>query len=661
LNAGDEGAGATDVVVISDRLWRAQYDADAAIVGRDVRINGTAHTVIGVMPAGFAFPINQDLWLPLRFAGVQPNVGASVDVFGRLHAGVSRERARIEMAAIAQRMARAHPQTHADRRIDVLPFTDIEMDPEMVPVLYIMLLAVSFVLVIACANVANLLLARAATRTRDVAVRIALGASRGTIVLQQLIEACVLAIAGGVAGTLLAFVAVRFFDASTASIIEAFWIDFRVDGTVLIVASALTAAAGVCAGALPALRVSAHAPGSVLADGSRGATGLRIGRIGRALVTAELALACGLMAVSATLVKAALDLRRAELPFDAHAIFTAEAGMYTPEFDDVRRRDVFVTQIEERLGGLPGIEAAALVSTLPGRGSGGWPFTLDAQSNAAPPTTSVMFVTPGLLDVLGAAPLRGRNFTAHDTRSSPAVALVNASWVRRYSSDRDPIGRVIEMERGKPIRIVGVVPDLQINGIDERHTDGIYLAAAQHRIHTGRIIARVSGHALAVTPAVRAAVHEVNPDVPLFEIATLHDAIHADSRVLDTFGTLFAIFGASALFLTIVGLYGVVSFAVTQRTREFGVRIALGARARDVIGLVLWQDGRFVVIGAAIGLLLAVALSRAIGAAIDTITPSGSAVLILVTSALVGTAGVALLVPARRASRLEPVVALRES
>jgi predicted permease len=661
----DAGPAAAPVVMIGHDLWQGRYGADPDVVGREIRVNGEVRTLVGVMPAGFGFPVNESVWLPLATDGAPPpEQGRWLQVFGRLRDGVSPDAARTEMAIIADRLAQAQPATHADYGIRVMPFAHSEMDPNTDRILYLMLLAASFVLVIACANVANLLLARAATRTSEVAVRVSLGASRRRIVVQHLYESMAIALLGGAGGLLIAWAGVRFFDAATADIIEAFWIDFRVDRVVFGFATALVALAGVLAGILPALRTSRLSAAAVLKSEAGGATALRIGRLSRGLVIGELAFACGLLTVSGIFVKAAVGLRAIALPFPAREMLTAQLAVMENHIGEPAARTRFVRDLDDRLRATPGIPAVALFSTLPGRGAGSWAFRLDQPLIAAPVPeesrfTGVVHVTPGFLEVLGARPLRGRDLAWSDDADAEPVALVNETWVRRFSSDRDPVGRSLTLFDAGRFTIVGVVPDLQVQDPEDGAAQGVYLSMLQSRPWGVRILARTAGDPLALASAVRGRVEAVDPDLPVFEIATLHDAIYADKRVLDAFGTLFGVFGAGALFLTVVGLYGVVSFGVTQRTREVGVRMALGADRREIAALVLRQGLRPLAIGGGIGLLLALGLARGIGSAIDFIDALDPLVFAGVFGALGLTAVSALLLPARRASAIEPLRALR--
>ncbi|NOT08091.1 MAG: ABC transporter permease [Gemmatimonadales bacterium] len=659
LAPADETPGAPDVVLLGYDLWRTRFALDSQIVGRVIRVDSRPATVIGVMPPQFGFPINSHLWLPLP---LDPAVliGNQVQVFGRLRDGVSSERAAAELTTMLARAPAVSAGTPADRRGKVIPFIETETPREMVSALYLMVGAVSFVLLIACANVANLLLARAANRSRDTAIRTALGATRRRLVTQHLVEAVLLSGIGGLIGLGIAHAGVRFFALMSGEILEAFWVDFRVDGVVVVFASLLVMFAAVAAGILPALRASATDVAEVLKDQSAGSTGLRMGRLARALVVGEVALATGFLITTVTFVKSAVALRAVDLPFPAKQIFTAQLGMSQELLADPERRARFAADLSARLRAIPGAEAVALVSSLPGRGSVTWNFALDGAVFPRPeerPYTNVVTVTPDFLDVLGATAVRGRSLSWRDAIGTPAVAMVNESFVRRHSADRDPLGRRLTLGE-REFTVVGVVPDLLVRDVDQPLQDGVYLSLLQARAYQTRILIRTAGAPLALSASVWEAVRAVDPDLPIQEIASLQEAIFADSKVLDAMAALFLAFGVGALFLTVIGLYGIVAFAVSRRTREIGVRVALGARPRDVVALVLKQGAREVGLGTAIGLAIAFALAKALSAAIEVVDPADPGVYVAVVSLLLTAALAGLLVPVRRALRLNPSRAL---
>jgi len=659
----DAAPGAPAVVLLGYDLWRARFQADSGIVGQVIRVNGTSREVVGVMPPRFGFPVHSELWLPLRIdPSATPSAGrGSLTIFGRLRDGIGAGEAQAEMATIANRMGRQFPATHEGLSARVYPFVETEMAPNTATILYLMLGVVSFALLIACANVANLLLARAAGRTRETAIRTALGARRSRIVIQHLLESLVLAAIGGGMGMGIAVFGVRYFARATAGIINAFWIDFRVDVPVMMFATALVAVAAVLAGIIPGLRASSANVAELLKDSSAGTTGLRIGRLARSLVGVEVALATGLLLMTMTFTKTAIGLHAVRLPFPADQVFTGQLGLLQETLGSTDRRAALARDLTGRLDAIPGASASALVSVLPGKGAGNPIFSLDApaaDSSQSGPTTGLALVTPGFLDVLGAQVTRGRDLNWQDVATAPAVALVNQSWVRKFSNDRDPIGRQVWFD-DLALEIVGVVPDLQMQDPGDPASDGVYASLLQVRPYVVRVMVRTAGDPLALTGAVRDAVEAVDRDLPLFEIATLREAIYADKKVLEAFGGLFFLFGVGALFLTVLGLYGVVSFAVRQRSREIGVRVALGATPRDVAALVLRQGAWLVGAGMAVGLLIAFALSRAMAANVDFIRPAAPLTYVAIAGVIGVTALAGLLRPVRRAVGLPPMTALR--
>jgi predicted permease len=377
-------------------------------------------------------------------------------------------------------------------------------------------------------------------------------------------------------------------------------------------------------------------------------------------VVTEVALACGLLALASLLIKGAVALRAVELPFAAREIFTAQLPLTDNIAPDQLTRDRLLRELKERVETTLR-EPAAIVSALPGRGAGQWPFVLDGQrveNSRDMPSAGVALVTPGFLDVLSSSPRRGRDIAWTDDADALPVALVNESWIRRFSPDRDPVGRRIRLAgQERDLMIVGVTPDLQVQDVDDSRGEGIYVPMLQHEQFAARLLVRSGGDAIA--QRVRDAVESVHPDLPLFEPMTLHEAIYSDKKILDAFSALFLLFGIGALFLTVTGLYGVVAFSVNRRTREVGIRMALGAKAGDVIRMVLREGSRHLVIGLGIGIAIALGIARVMASAIELIDPLDPVALLAVPAILAATGVLALLVPARRAASVTPSVALR--
>lgn len=644
FTTADAVPGAPSVAIMGFDLWRTRFAMDSGIVGRAVRLDGRPVTEIGVMAPKFGFPINSHVWLPLEItAAADSGARRQIQMFGRLKDGVTREMAAAETATLVARSGLDHPDTHEGKGARVFPFVETETPTDMVRALYLMVGAVSFVLLIACANVASLLLARAAGRSRETAIRAALGATRQRLVTLHLLEAVVLSGVGGVIGLGIAYLGVRFFGLMSASILEAFWVEFRVDGVVVLFAVALTTIAAMAAGRVPALKASAANVTDVLKDQSGGTTGLKAGKLARALVVGEVALATGFLITTVSFVKSALALR-----------------LRGAALEDPEQRARYVTDLAERLNAIPGAGTAAISTALPGRSAMTLTFAMDGVGYDRPedmPTTDMVLVTPEYFEVLGSGVIRGRNLAWQDVSTAPGVAVVNESFARRFSPGQDPLGRRIHT-RSAEWSIVGVVPDLLIQDIDSPAGDGVYLSLLQGRPYLLRVLVGPVANPLSLTPQVWDAVRAVDPDVPVYDIVTLREAIYKDSKILDAMAALFFAFGTGALFLTVIGLYGIVAFAVSRRTREIGIRVALGARPRDVAGLVLKQGAREVGLGTAIGLLIAFGLAKGLSSALDIIEPANPVIYVLVVSILLSAALIGLAVPVRRALRLNPARAL---
>ena len=659
LVAGDDRADAPAVAVVSDGLWRLRYGADPSLVGRTIRVDDAPFTVVGVMPRGFGFPIRAKLWIPLAAgAGARGLASRDIHVFGRLRDGHTVADAGRELNLILARQGAASPGTHADRTGRVVPFTEIETPRDTRLLLNLMLGAVSLVLLVACANVANLLLARAAARSRESAIRSALGASRRQLIVRFLGESAAYAGAASVAGLGVAAVALRFFAAASADVLDAFWMDFRIDWAVVGVASLLGLVATIASGLGPALRASRADVTTLLREASDRAGTPRTGRLSRALVTAQVALACGFLCVTSAFVQAAVALRDVSFPVDTERVLTAQLAYRRDQLGDAVVRTQELRRLQEAIEAAPEIDRAAFTSVIPGRGAGNWTFAWSDAADAPPRVTAVQYVTPEFFPLMNAAAIRGRLIDWTDADGREPAAVVNESFVRRFSADRDPIGRRIRFNQ-RDLTIVGVVPDLQMQDVEDLDGAGFYVSMLQFRPFTIRVMALGTAEPGRMTSALRRAVASVSPGVPLEEVLSMRDAIYNDKKILDAFAILFLLFGVGAIFLAMVGLHGVLAFAVTSRTRELGVRMALGAGPADLARVVLRMGGPAIAIGLGLGLVLAFGLSRALAASIERLPPGGVSLYgWLALAVLLGSAG-ALAWPLRRVLRLNAVEALR--
>ncbi len=665
---GDDGIGALPVVVLGYAVWRDRFQADPGVIGRTIHVNGTARTVVGVMPEGFRYPGSEDVWVPLALdlARVRRGEGQGLLVAGRLAPGVTLDEARAELSTIARHLADEYPSTSGTRTFTVKPYIEQFLRSDAPRFSYIMLAAVLGVLLVACANVTNLLLARAALRTKEMAVRTALGATRWRVISQLLGESFALALAGAVLGLGLAQAGIALFNRATVDTHPPFWIDVRLDPAVLAFAAALMLAAAIFAGMLPALQASRSDVNDVLKDEARGAPGLRIGRLSRTLVVAEIALSCGLLVASGLIIRTIVNLKTIEFGFATTDVLTARVGLFEARYPDVSSRARFFGELQRRLERLPGARAVALATSLPATGSGRTAFAIEGATYGTDrdyPVARQVSVTPRFFETLGRSVTRGRDFSPSDGDGAPAVVIVNRSFADRFFPGVDPIGRRVRTGRSDSLdpwrTIVGVAPDLFMGDLDNRSPAGFYTPMAQVPGRLAAIMIRAGGAPEALTSAVRGAVPGIDPDLPVYAVKTLAERIREDDWPYEVFGSLFVAFGAAALFLAAVGLYGVMAFSVSRRTPEIGVRLALGARRRDVLALVLREGIVEISAGLAAGLAIAGGFSLLMRDMLFDTPPWDAAVFLLVAAVLVITSLVACLIPALRAMRVDPMVALR--
>jgi putative ABC transport system permease protein len=667
---GDDRPGADAVILLSDTLWRERYGASPAVVGTAIRVNGAMRTVIGVMPPGFAFPIREAVWTPLAVNPLaEPRgQGPSYLVVGRLKPGVSVSKARAQATAIAAQIESEFPASNRGIGADVMPYTKTIFGPEIYALLYTMLGAGIGVLLIACVNVSNLLVARASLRRREVAVRMALGAGRSRVVRQHLTEVLVLAAAGGAIGIVLSIFGMRWFTNALSVNPPPFWITFSLDYRVMLFVLGIIALASVVAGTLPALHAARVTAGSALKDDSRGSTSGSLGRFSSVLVVAELAVSCGLLIAAGLMIKSVTQLKNLQMPFEIEHILTARVDLPQASYPNSAASIRFFEQLLPRLQAVPGVEAATLSDGLPAAGNGSIPVQIEGKSYPQAsdyPLAREGIVTAGYFDTFQAKVLRGREFTPGDTSASQPVAIVNESFARTHFPGVDPVGH--QMKRIRPatqepwMTIVGVVPDLLMEGIGNNNASpvGYYIPIAQSDVANGvRIAVRSSGEPAALTSLIRAAVTSLDPNLAIYEISTLRRVIDRQTWFYTVFGTFFMAFGLCALFLAAAGLYGVMSFSVTQRTREMGIRSALGARGMPLIVLVMRRSVVQLAIGLFLGLALALLASGALAPVLYHVQPRDRMVFALVVVTLAVASLIATFLPARRVTRIDPVVAL---
>ncbi len=666
--AEEDRPGAPPVVLLGHALWRDRFASDPAAVGGTLRVNGQPMTIVGVMPERFLFPVRDALWVPLRPDphAVRRGEGETLEVFGPRKPGVGLAQARAEMATITRALELEHPDTNAGLASVVKPYTVEFIGERAVALLWVMLAAVFGVLLVACANVANLLLARASVRVREMGIRTALGASRARLVGQLLGESAVLAGLGGVLGLVLARLGVLWFNRSIPLEGAPFWIDIRVDPAAALFAALLVLSSSVLAGIVPALQASRADATEALRDDARTGTGLRISRLSRGLVVAEVALACGLLVAAGLMIRSVTNLRPSRFPFTTADVLTARVVLHEARYPDARRQAAFFTELELRLSVLPGVRSAALALTLPGPGGARDKVAVEGrplQDERQLPLTVWSAVSPRFFETFAVGLLRGRGFRAQDGPDATRVAVVNSTFALHFFPEGRAIGRRVRLvfPGSDPgwREIVGVVPDLNIAVPQRPQREALYLPLAQAPERNVAVVLRTAGPPLSLAGALRGALAELDPDLAAEDVHGFAQAIHGFMWGYEVIGRLFVAFGAAALLLAAIGVYGVMAFSVGQRTREIGLRMALGASRADIAAMILGQGARQLGLGLAAGLVIAFALSRLVAVALVGVSPQDPPTFAAVVLTLLFAGLVACLVPARRAARLDPAGALR--
>jgi predicted permease len=665
---GEDSVSAEPVIIFGYHVWENRYQCDPSIIGRTVRANGVTMTVVGVMPEAFGFPQLHNVWIPLRMdpLSLERGQGRLLHVIGRLKDGVEPEQASAEMAGIAHRLGEAYPETNRDVGTYVQPYIHRYMPYEQRAGMVTMLGAVFGVLLIACVNVANLLLARTVVRSKEIAVRAALGARRARLISQMLVETFVISVVGAAAGLGVAYLGLELFNRAIVDNPPPFWMEFRVDPTVMSFVVLLALVATVLSGMAPALRASGTRMDDALKDESRGSSSLKLGGFSKTLVLAEIALSCALLVTSGFMILSIVALAEREFPFSTQNILKANVALFASDYPDEESRRTFFDDLYRRLEGQPGVESVSIASSLPGLGGSISTFGMESAVYATEddlPRARWVAVTPSFTTTFGIDIIEGRGFRASDGPDAPKVAVINESFAATFFPGGTPLGKRIRrgLSETEPwMTIVGIVPDVMTTGWHmEESPEGYYVPLAQSPSPFAAIAVRTAGPPLAVATAVREAVMSADPNLPIYRTATLAETIENNTWYIDVFGSLFAVFGLAALVLAATGLYGVMAFDVGRRIPEFGLRMSLGAGTIDLLRLILRQSMFQLGTGLAAGLALGWGLSVLVEGlfyGIDAGDPMPYIAVALIM-ALVGFA--ASLVPARQAIRVEPASALR--
>ena len=680
---GEDKDGADREAILSYRLWQRRFSSDPNVLGRPIVLDGNAYLVVGVMPQAFHFPpfwaTKSELWVPNALgARIHNRGGNSLRIFARMKDGVSLKQARAEIASITGRLEQQYPGTNRD--VVVTPLKEKVVGPIETPLL-VLLGAVAFVLLITCANVAHMLLARAATRQKEVAVRAALGARRGRIIRQFLTESILLGALGGVAGLLLAVVATRALIALSPENIprvQTVSIDLRA-ALFLFSATILTS---VGFGLAPALQASAVNVNDTLKEGGRGSCdGLRRNRLRSLLVVSEFALALMLLVGAGLMIRTFAALEAVDPGFNPHNVVSMIVSVAGSKEAEAGHRAIFYRQLIERVRSLPGVQAAGGINHLPLAGDlWGWRFAIEGRPKPRPgesPHAVYRMVTPGYFDALRLPLVRGRDVTEADNETAPGVVIINQRAAGEYWPGEDPIGRRICLDDDTTdpsswVTIVGIAKNAKQDSWTDDATPEVYLAALQNRDFMGdsgsetsehmtyiTLVARTAGDSAAVASAMKEAAWSFDRNLAISQVVTM-DGVVAEANAQPRFEMLLlTIFAAVAMVLATVGIYGVISYSASRRTHEIGVRMSLGASRSDVLLLVMRQGMWLVLAGSVTGIAGALVLSRLMAKLLYGVQPTDPTTFSVVALALGAVAFVAGYVPARRAMRIDPMAALR--
>jgi putative ABC transport system permease protein len=672
--ADEDAAGRARVVILSQGLWQRKFGADPQVIGKTIHLDSEIYTVVGVMPAGFEFPpplshgmlsvpAGRNLWVPYVIERPRRD-SHPLAVIARLKPGVTVAQADAEVVTIARQLEQQYPASNSGVGATVSSLhTQVVFNVR--PALWLLLGAVGFVLLIACANIASLLLTRATARQREMAVRAALGAGRGDLLRQLLVENLLLAIASGGLGLLLALWGVdllRALNLGNLPRMAEVSIDFRVFAFTALV----SLATGLLFGLVPALYASRVNLSECLKLSARSLAGSASGRLRSLLVIAEVALALVLLIGAGLLIRSFDRLMHVDPGFDPHNLLTAGIRLPDLRYSNEEQIAAFNQQLVERVEQLPGVVSAATVNSLP---ITGFQAATGIYIEGRPAATSVSelpmvnqrVVSPGYFQTMGIRIIKGRAFNDEDRRHTPRVVLINETLAERYFAGEDPIGKRIKIDNEKVpwSRIVGVVGDIRHDGLMERIEPETYVPYTQDSWGVMALVVRTTDDPAKLAAAVRDAVWAIDKDQPLFNVKTM-DAILGHSLVAQRFNLiLLGSFAGVALLMAMMGIYGVSAYAVSQRTQEIGIRMALGAQAGDVLKLILYWAMRLMLIGIAAGLAAAFVLTRLMESLLFGTSATDPLTFVVITFLLAGVALVACFVPARRATRVDPIVALR--
>jgi putative ABC transport system permease protein len=668
--AAEDQPGSERVVVLSYKLWQRRFGGDAGIVGKTLNLNGAGYTVVGVMPARFQFPTADDeAWVPIAFTQEDAtNRGRHyLEVVGRLKPSVTLNQAQAEMSTIATRLQQQYPQSNTDLGAVITPLHE-HLVGDIRPALLILLGAVGLVLLIACANVANLLLARAAVRQKEIAVRVALGARRWRLIRQFLTESVSLSVLGGLVGLAIAYgglMVLKSFIPENISQAREISIDYKVLGFTLLV----SVGTGLIFGLAPALQSVRFNQMETLKEGGRdAATGGSGKRLRGLLVMAEVAISLVLLIGAGLLINSFLRLRNVDPGFRAENLLTMRIVLPEPKYEKRVRRSVFYTDLVQRVQSLAGVRSAAVTTNLPLYRQGN-SISVSIEGKPEPPPGQEQIVvtrmiSPSYFDTMTIPLLKGRGLTDQDTDDSPNVAVISETMARRYWPGEEPVGKRLAIGKVRSpadlIQVIGVAKDVRQFELTADPKPQMYLTYRQFGFFDLRdLVVKTDVDPASLAATVRNAVWEIDKDQPVSNIRTMEDIL-GDSIARQRFSMLLlAIFASVALVLAAVGIYGVMSYSVAQRTHEIGIRMALGAQTSAVLKLAVGYGLKLVGAGIIIGLIASFALTRVMSTLLFGVTATDPTTFMLISLLLIAVAAIASYLPARRATKVNPIIALR--
>lgn len=668
---GEDAREAPRVVILSDGLWRNRFGADPQIVGKSITLDGFPTEVIGVAPAAMRYPSSVDMWLTTRFSPKDVSDASRgsrwIDVIGRLAPSATQARADVEMKEIARRLALQDPNHDAGFSTQLIPLRD-EIVGAVRPALIILLAAVGFVMLIACANVASLMLGRTAARESELAVRAALGAGRGRLVRQLLTESICLALSGGVLGLALAVWGTRVLLAMAPSDIPRMY-NVRVDGWVLLFTLGTTALAALVFGSVPALHASGAQAVLHLRTGDRGSrTRPGSSRARNALVITEITLALMLLVGAGLLIRSFGRLRQVNPGFDAAHVSTFTVTLSPVKYATIEQQRAFAMTLLDQVHRIPGVDSAAVTFGLPLSGAS-FQLSFAVRGRPAPPPNAepraqVRIVSPGYFATVGIRLVQGRAFAAADRPGSPRAMIISQETARRYFPGESPLGKHIEFgwtREGEHLsgEIVGIVGDVRQHGLSADLTPHVYAAWDQWPLDEITVVMRSRGDPAVPLNTARTLVLSLDRDLPVYDAFTLESMVDRALGQPKFYVLLLSIFAALALVLAVVGIYGVIAYAVQQRSREIGIRIALGASTARVVGMVVRRGLTLAVIGVALGTAGAYAVTRVLQSLLFSVSARDPLTFAAVAALLGGVAVLASWIPARRAARVDPLTAMK--